>query len=67
MEVEVRGNFGAAGEPARNVTYRARIAGKAAAVDLEALARHADTVAEIQNTLRVPTPVALEFVEVVTV
>lgn len=36
VDVEVEGEFGAPGEPARNVTYRAKIAGKAGAVGLDA-------------------------------
>jgi organic hydroperoxide reductase OsmC/OhrA len=59
VEVEVSGDFGGPGEPARNVTYRAAITGKADAATLEALARHTDGVAEIQNTLRLGTPVTL--------
>ena len=64
VEIEVRGDFGAEGEPARNVTYRARITGKATAAALEDLARHTDTVAEIQNTLRAGATVNLSEVEV---
>ncbi len=67
VEVEVSGDFGGVGEPAQNVTYRAKITGKASAAELEALARHTDTVAEIQNTLRLGTPVTLGQVEVETV
>lgn len=36
VEVEVEGEFGAPGEPAHNVTYRAKIAGKTGAVGLDA-------------------------------
>ena len=46
------------------MTYRAKVTGKAGAAELEALARHTDTVAEIQNTLRVATPVLLSAIEV---
>jgi organic hydroperoxide reductase OsmC/OhrA len=64
VEVEVSGDFGGAGEPARNVSYHAKITGKATAAELEALARHTDTVAEIQNTLRGVTPITLDKIEV---
>jgi uncharacterized OsmC-like protein len=52
VEVEVQGEFGAEGEPARNITYRAKIAGDASDEQIDDLLRHTDTVAEIQNTLR---------------
>lgn len=64
VEVTVEGDFGAEGEPARNVTYRAKVSGKAGAAELQALARHTDTVAEIQNTLRQGAPVNLSQIEV---
>ncbi len=67
VEVTVDGNFGAPGEPARNVTYRAKVIGRASATELEALARHTDTVAEIQNTLRGGTPVTMGEIEIETV
>ncbi len=67
VEVDVRGDFGAEGEPGRNVTYQARITGKATAAALEDLARHTDTVAEIQNTLRSGATVSLSEVEVLPV
>jgi organic hydroperoxide reductase OsmC/OhrA len=65
VEVTVEGEFGAAGEPARNVTYRAKITGKGSAAELEALVRHTDTMAEIQNTLRGGASVILGEVEVI--
>ncbi len=64
MEVEVTGDFGGPGDPARNVVYWAKVMGKADVAELEALARHTDTVAEIQNTLRVGAPLKLEKIEV---
>jgi organic hydroperoxide reductase OsmC/OhrA len=66
VEVMVDGDFGAKGEPARNVTYRVKVTGKAGAAELEALARHTDTVAEIQNTLRAATPATLSHITVET-
>jgi organic hydroperoxide reductase OsmC/OhrA len=65
VTVEVSGQFGAAGEPAAGVSYRARIAAAASEDDIRELALATDRVAEIQNTLRVVTPVTLGEVEVV--
>ncbi len=64
VEVTVEGDFGGAGEPARNITYSAKVTGKGSAAELEALMHHTDTVAEIQNTLRVGAPIELEKIEV---
>src|SRR5512134_1536231 len=59
VEVEVEGDFGAEGEPARNVTYWAKVTAQASEADIRELMSHTDRVAEIQNTLRVETPVTL--------
>ncbi|WP_216321698.1 OsmC family protein [Deinococcus aestuarii] len=67
VDVEVEGEFGAEGEPARNVTYHVRVAADASEVELRALLSHTDRVAEIQNTLRTGVPVTLGTVEVVDV
>ena len=67
IEVEVDGEFGAVGEPARSVSYRARIIAQASEAEIRELMQHTDRVAEIQNTLRVGTPVVLSNIEVVTV
>ncbi len=65
VEVEVTGEFGAEGEPAQEITYRPQIHAKGSEEELRALMEHTDTVAEIQNTLRVGRPVTLTTVEVV--
>ena len=67
VEVEVSGDFGAPGEPARHITYRAKVTGRGSAAELEALARHTDSVAEIQNTLRAGAAVHLDAVQVATI
>ena len=67
VEVEVDGDFGAEGEPAKNVTYRARVSAQASEQEVQDMLRFVDTVAEIQNTLRVLTPVTLSQVEVMKV
>ena len=67
VEVDVDGQFGAEGEPATNVTYQAGVVAHAAEAEIRELMQHTDTLAEIQNTLRVPTPVTLDRIEAVTV
>ena len=63
VEVEVDGEFGAEGEPARGVTYRARVAARAPLEEIQLLMRETDRVAEIQNTLRAATEVTLSETE----
>ena len=67
VEVEVDGDFGAEGEPAKNVTYRAKIFANAAEEEIRELMMFTDTVAEIQNTLRIETPVVLTEIEAVKI
>jgi uncharacterized OsmC-like protein len=67
VEVEVEGDFGAEGEPAQNVTYRAKVAAQASEGEIRELMSHTDRVAEIQNTLRVGTPVTLSDIDAVIV
>lgn len=65
VEVEVDGDFNAEGEPAKNVIYRAKVAAQASEQEIQDMMRFVDTVAEIQNTLRVVTPVTLNHIEVI--
>jgi organic hydroperoxide reductase OsmC/OhrA len=67
VEVEVSGDFGAAGEPATNVSYRAKVSADAGEEIIRQLMEHTDTVAEIQNTLRIATPVKLSQIEVASI
>jgi uncharacterized OsmC-like protein len=67
VEVEVHGDFGAEGEPARNVTYQAKVFAQGNEEQIRELMKFTDTVAEIQNTLRIETPVILGEIEVVEV
>ena len=67
VEVEVSGDFGAEGEPAKNVTYRANVHANGTEDEIRALMEHTDKVAEIQNTLRVETPVIISGVATVSV
>jgi len=66
VEVEVDGDFGAEGEPAKNVVYRAKVAAQASEEKIRELMRFTDTVAEIHNTFRVKTPVVLSQIEVIS-
>lgn len=65
VEVDVDGDFGAEGEPARNVTYRAKVFAQASEDEIREMMKFTDTVAEIQNTLRVGMAVVLAETEVV--
>lgn len=65
VEVEVNGDFGAEGEGAKNVTYRAKVFSNASEDEARDLMKFTDTVAEIQNTLRVANTVTLSQIEVV--
>lgn len=67
VEVEVNGDFNAEGEPARNVTYRAKVVAQGDEEEIREMMRFTDTVAEIQNTMRTVTPVVLTRTEVVRV
>ena len=64
VEVEVEGEFGAAGKAATALGYRVKITGEGEAADLIALGWHTDRVAEVQNTIRAAIPVVLEEVSV---
>ncbi len=67
VEVDVEGHFGAEGEPATHVTYRAKVVAHATEAEIRDLMQQTDTLAEIQNTLRVQTPVTLDHIEAVAV
>lgn len=59
VTVDVAAEFGARGEPARWITYTARVESDAPAAEIEALLRETDAVAEVQNTLRAGIAVEL--------
>jgi uncharacterized OsmC-like protein len=67
VEIEAEAEFEAEGEPARAVYYRVRVKARASEDDIRALIMDTDKVAEIQNTVRAPTPVLLSSVEAITV
>lgn len=60
VEVDVEAEFGAEGEPGRNITYSAKIDADATDEAIRDLITHTDRVAEIHNTLRQPTTVTLK-------
>ncbi len=64
VEVEVEGEFGREGEPARDITYHARIKAAEDEEQLRDLLRVTDRLAEIQNTLRAGIPVKLSRMEI---
>ena len=66
-EVEVNGDFGAEGDPAKNVTYHAKVFAQASEDDIREMMKFTDTVAEIQNTLRNGLPVVLTEIEAVKI
>ncbi len=67
VEVEVVGDFGAEGEPAKNVTYRSTVTAQAGEEEIRALMQSTDAVAEIQNTLRTAIPIILENIQAIQV
>lgn len=60
VQVEVEGEFGAEGEPAKNISYKARVNANAEETQIKDLMSYTDKVAEIQNTLRRGIPVNLK-------
>lgn len=68
VQVEVSGTFDdAPGSVAEGITYSATVEAEASEADIEALMWHTDTVAEIQNTLRLGTTVTLVNIRAIPV
>ena len=65
VEVHVEGAFGAEGEPAKDVTYQAKVFAHASDDEIREMMEFTDTVSEIQNTLRMGTAVVLTEIETV--
>lgn len=59
VEVEVSGDFAADGKPASNIVYHAKVDADASDEKIQELITYTDSVAEVQNTLRVGIPVTL--------
>lgn len=65
VEVIVEGEFGAEGEAAKHVIYRARVFAHAGEEEIREMMEFTDSVAEIQNTLRIGIPVTLSQVDAI--
>lgn len=66
VEVEVYGDFERAGEPASNIRYKARVTSSSPEEDVRSLMEMVDQIAEIQQTVRIQTPIKLEVMEVIS-
>jgi len=66
VDVEVQAEFGAEGEPASHLSYRATVRANAPEDVIADLIRHTDSVAEVQNTLRLGMPMLLESFEAIS-
>ncbi len=60
VEVEGEGDFEAERKPASNIVYRVKVNANASEEKIQELIMYVDSIAEIQNTLRLGTPVTLE-------
>jgi uncharacterized OsmC-like protein len=67
VEIEVAGDFGAEGEPARNLAYRAQVTAHASQEQIQELMQVTDRKAEIQNTLRAANTISLQEVRAVSI
>jgi uncharacterized OsmC-like protein len=67
VQVEVDSEFGADGEPASQLSYRATVSARANENDILELMQHSDQMAEIENTLRVGFKIALEHMQAISV
>jgi organic hydroperoxide reductase OsmC/OhrA len=63
VEVEVSGEFSGPGEPAENISYRAKVTAAAPEAVILELMKHTDAIAEIHNTLRRASVVRLAACE----
>jgi uncharacterized OsmC-like protein len=64
VEVNVEGEFGGKGEPTTLINYDVKISAEGSEAQITKLLRHTDSVAEIQNTLRIGIPVNLRHIEI---
>lgn len=67
VDVEVTGDFPAAGAPAAGITYTARVAADATEEEIRELMVHTDAIAEVHNTLRQGAEVRLVAVDAVVI
>jgi uncharacterized OsmC-like protein len=66
VEVEVTGEFGAEGEPGRDITYNAKVTSSTSEEITRNLMRHTDSMGKIHDTLRSGAQVRLQKIEIVT-
>jgi len=66
VEVEVEGEFGSEGDPAKNIIYSTRIEAETTEEEILSIAEHTDRVAEVHNTIRKGMPVMLAKVDAVS-
>ena len=64
LEVSVNGEFGNRGDPAKNVSFDVQISAEASQDEITELLKITDSVAEIQNTMRIAVPVALGRIDI---
>ena len=64
LEVNVEGEFGGRGDPADNVSFDVKISADASEDAIKELLKLTDSVAEIQNTMRIAVPVTLRHAEI---
>ena len=64
LEVEVNGEFGGRGDPAKNVSFDVKISADASDDKIKKLLHLTDTVAEIQNTMRIAVPIKLRHTRI---
>lgn len=67
VEVEVEGDFGAEGEPGRNLVYRAQVTAHASQEQIQELMQITDRKAEIQNTLRIANTISLQEARAISI
>ena len=65
VEVDVDGDFMAAGEPALNVQCKIKVSAHASEAQIHALVTHTDSIAEIPMSLRNGTAITLTHVEAI--
>ena len=64
VELSVEGEFGGKGEPTTLINYDVKISANADDDQINKLLQYTDSVAEIQNTLRIGIPVNLRHIEI---
>jgi len=66
VEVDVDGDFMAAGKPATNVTCKIKVTAQASEDEIRKLVEHTDSIAEIPMSLRRGTSVSITEIEAIS-